>query len=71
MMRQLLITIGLVLLGLGLIWPWLGRIGLGDLPGDISVRRPGFAFYFPLGSSILISVVLSLALTLVFWLFRR
>lgn len=70
-MRQLLIVVGLVLVGLGLVWPWLGRLGLGHLPGDISVRRPGFAFYFPLGSSILISVVLSLALTLIFWLFRR
>jgi hypothetical protein len=70
-MRQLLITAGVVLLALGLIWPWLGRIGLGHLPGDISVRRPGFTFYAPLGSSILISVVLSLALTLIFWLFRR
>jgi uncharacterized membrane protein YadS len=70
-MRQLLITVGVVLLGLGLVWPWLSRIGLGHLPGDISVRRPGFAFYAPLGSSILISVMLSLALTLIFWLFRR
>jgi hypothetical protein len=70
-MRQLLITAGVVLLALGLVWPWLGRIGLGHLPGDISVRRPGFTFYAPLGSSILISVVLSLALTLIFWLFRR
>jgi len=70
-MRQLLIIVGVVLLGLGLVWPWLARIGLGYLPGDISIRRPGFAFYFPLGSSILISVVLSLALTVIFWLFRR
>ncbi len=70
-MRQLLIYAGLVLLVLGIVWPWLGRIGLGHLPGDISVRRPGFAFYFPLGSSILISVVLSLALMAVAWFFRR
>jgi len=70
-MRQLLITVGLVLLGLGIIWPWVGRIGLGHLPGDISLRRPGLALYFPFGSSILVSVVLSLALTFVFWLFRR
>jgi Protein of unknown function (DUF2905) len=70
-MRLLLVTVGLVLLGLGIIWPWLGRIGFGHLPGDVSIRRPGLAFYLPLGSSILISVVLSLALTLVLWLFRR
>ncbi len=70
-MRQLLVIAGLVLLGLGIVWPWLGRLGLGHLPGDVSVRRPGFAFYFPLGSSILISVVLSLAITVIAWLFRR
>ena len=70
-MRQLLIYGGCVLLVLGIVWPWLGRIGLGHLPGDISVRRPGFAFYFPLGSSILVSVVLSLALMVVAWFFRR
>jgi hypothetical protein len=70
-MRQFLIYAGLVLLVLGIVWPWLGRIGLGHLPGDISVRRPGFAFYFPLGSSILVSVVLSLALMGIAWFFRR
>jgi hypothetical protein len=70
-MRQLLITVGLVLLGLGIIWPWLGRIGLGQLPGDIRLQRPGFAFYFPLGSSILVSIALSVVLTLLVWLFRR
>jgi hypothetical protein len=70
-MRQLLIYAGLVLLALAIVWPWLGRIGLGHLPGDITVRRPGFAFYFPLGSSILVSVVLSLALMVIAWFFRR
>ena len=56
----------------GLLWPWLGRIGWGHLPGDISVRRPGLAFYFSLGSSILISIVLSVVLTTCsFWFFRR
>ena len=70
-MRQFLIVAGLVLIGLGVAWPWLGRIGLGQLPGDISVRRPGFAFYFPLGSSILLSIVGSLVLMVIVWLFRR
>jgi hypothetical protein len=70
-MRQGLIIAGLVLLALGVAWPWLGRIGLGHLPGDIRLRRPGIALYFPLGSSLLISIVLSLALSLILWLFRR
>jgi len=44
-----------------------GRLGLGKLPGDIVYRRGNFSFYFPLMTSILLSVVLSLLL----WLFRR
>jgi hypothetical protein len=70
-MQRLLITAGLILFGLGLAWPWLARIGFGHLPGDISVRRPGFGFYFPLGSSILVSIMLSVGLSLLLWLFRR
>ena len=70
-MREYLIGVGTALIVAGLLWPWLGRIGWGHLPGDISVRRPGFAFYFPLGSSILISIVLSAVLTLLLWFFRR
>lgn len=70
-MRPGLITAGLVLVVLGMLWPWLARLGLGGLPGDISVQRPGFRFYAPLGSSLLISVVLLLVLTLVAWLWRR
>jgi hypothetical protein len=70
-MRQILIVAGAILLTLGVLWPWLTRLGLGGLPGDISVQRPGFRFYVPLGSSLLISVVLSLVLTLIAWLWRR
>ncbi|NOY45473.1 MAG: DUF2905 domain-containing protein [Deltaproteobacteria bacterium] len=57
----LLILAGALLLVVGKV-PWLGR-----LPGDIVVERPGFRFYFPLGTSILLSVVLSLVL----WLLGR
>ena len=63
---RVLIVAGLVLLAAGLLlflapnMPWLGR-----LPGDIRVERPNFRFYAPLTTSILISVVLSLALWLV------
>ncbi|MGH7156017.1 MAG: DUF2905 domain-containing protein [Acetobacteraceae bacterium] len=70
-MRQLLIALGAILMLAGLAWPWLGRVGLGHLPGDITVRRPGFVFFFPLGSSIVISVVLSLVLIVIAWLFHR
>ena len=70
-MRQGLIVAGLVLVMLGIAWPWLGRIGLGHLPGDIRLRWPGGAFDFPLGTSLLLSIVLSLALGFILWLFRR
>ena len=71
-MQRFLILLGAVFLLVGLAWPWLGRLGpdwfrLGHLPGDIVVERPHFRFYFPLATSLLLSVILSLVL----WLMRR
>ena len=66
-MPRILITLGVVLIALGLLWPWLSKLGLGRLPGDIVVEREGSRFYFPLMTSIIVSLVL----TLLFWLFRR
>ncbi len=66
-MSRFLIILGLVILAVGLLWPVFTRLGLGRLPGDIVIQRGNFTFYFPLATSILISVVLSLA----FWLFNR
>ena len=59
--------IGLVILVLGLLWPIIARLGLGRLPGDIVIQRGNFSFYFPLMTSTLVSVLLSVAL----WLFNR
>jgi hypothetical protein len=70
-MRQGLIVLGSLLLVAGLAWPWISRLGLGHLPGDVRIERPGFGFYVPLGSSLLVSVVLSILLTLALWLWRR
>jgi hypothetical protein len=64
---RFLIGLGIVLLLAGLLWPYLVKIGLGRLPGDIVIRREGFTFYLPITTSILISIVLSL----LFWIFRR
>ena len=64
-MQRLLIVIGVVLLLAGLVWPWLGKLPLGRLPGDIRIEREGFAFYFPIVTGIVISVVISLILWLV------
>ena len=66
-MAKWLITIGIVLVALGLAWPLLAKLGLGSLPGDIKLERKGFTFYFPITTSILISLVI----TLVLWIFRR
>jgi hypothetical protein len=66
-MQRFLIGLGLVVLFAGLAWPWLARIGLGRLPGDILIQRGGTTFYFPLVTCLLISIVLSG----LFWLFNR
>ncbi|TSE34529.1 DUF2905 domain-containing protein [Tepidimonas charontis] len=66
-MARFLITLGLLLVAAGLLWPWLSRLPWGRLPGDIAIEREGFGFYFPLGTSLLISVLLSLLL----WWWRR
>lgn len=64
---RLLIVIGVVLIVAGLAWPFLSKLGLGRLPGDIVIQRPGFSFYFPIVTCLIVSAVLSLAL----WLLRR
>ncbi len=66
-MSRTLIILGLLIVLLGVLWPWLQKIGLGRLPGDIAIERENFRFYFPLTTSI----VISLLITLLFWLFRR
>jgi len=66
-MPRLLITLGILLVVVGLLWPWLSKLGLGRLPGDIVVERENGRFYFPLMTSLIVSLVLSL----LFWLFRR
>lgn len=63
-----LIILGIAVVGIGLILLFAGKIPwLGKLPGDILIKRENFTFYFPLATSILISVVL----TFIFWLFNK
>lgn len=66
-MNRTLIIIGIVLIAVGLLWKPLSAMPWFRLPGDFVIARPGFRFYFPLTSMILISAVVSLIL----WLFRR
>ena len=65
--RKYLIGAGAILVIAGVLWPWLSRIGLGRLPGDIAVERQNYAFHFPVVTCLVVSV----ALTLLFWLFRK
>jgi hypothetical protein len=64
---RLLIVFGAILIAAGILVTFFGKLGLGKLPGDIVYRRGNFTFYFPLVTSILLSIVLSVLL----WLFRR
>lgn len=66
-MSRTLIIIGLCIVAIGLLWPWLSKLPLGQLPGDIAIRRENFSFYLPITTMILISAVLSAVL----WLFNR
>ncbi len=66
-MQRTLILLGLLLVAVGLLWPWLAKLPLGRLPGDIHMQREGFSFHFPLMTSIVVSVVLSLLL----WWWRK
>jgi Protein of unknown function (DUF2905) len=66
-MSRWLIVTGLVLVILGIAWPYLGKLGLGRLPGDIRIERDGFTLYLPITTSIIVS----LALSLILWLFRK
>ncbi len=66
-MARTLILCGIVLVLAGLLWPWLKQIPLGRLPGDIVIEKENFRFYFPVTTSILVSLVLSL----LFYLFKK
>ena len=66
-MRRVLIVLGLIIVVIGVAWPWLSKLPLGRLPGDFLIDRPGLKVFFPLTTMIIISIVVSLLL----WLFRR
>lgn len=66
-MGRWLIVTGTLLIVLGIAWPWLAKLGLGRLPGDIHVEREGYSFYFPLTTGIVVSIVISVLI----WIFRR
>ena len=66
-MQRILITVGLLIAMIGLLWPWASKLGLGRLPGDLIIDRPGFRLFAPFTTMIVVSVVLSL----IIWLLSR
>ncbi|HEX4884096.1 MAG TPA: DUF2905 domain-containing protein [Casimicrobiaceae bacterium] len=66
-MGRYLVFLGAAILVVGLAWPWLEKLGLGRLPGDIHIVRGNSSFHFPLATSIVVSLVLSA----LFWIFRK
>jgi Protein of unknown function (DUF2905) len=67
MISRWLVTVGLLLVVVGLLWPWLGKLGLGRLPGDIVIERGNFSFYFPIVTCLAVSLIVSLIL----WFLNR
>ncbi len=61
-MQKVLIIVGAIILAVGLLWPWLGKLPLGRLPGDIMINRPNLKVYIPITTMILISLVISILL---------
>lgn len=64
---RFLITLGVLLVVAGIVWPFLQRLGVGRLPGDIVMEGDGYRFYFPVVTSVLVSLLL----TLILWLINR
>ena len=66
-MQRLLLVLGGLLVLAGLLWPWLSRLPFGRLPGDVVIDKPGFRFFAPFTTMIVLSIVVSVLL----WLFRK
>jgi len=66
-MQRTLIILGITIAVIGLLWPWLGKLPLGRLPGDIIIDRPDFKLFVPITTMVVLSLVISLLL----WLFRK
>ena len=66
-MSRILIIIGLIIVAVGILWPWLARVGFGRLPGDILIVRENFTIYVPITTGLIVSILL----TVVLWLVNR
>lgn len=66
-MYRIFIIVGVIFIIIGLLGPFLSKIGLGRLPGDFYVKGSNFSFYFPITTCIIVSVIISIVL----WIFNR
>lgn len=66
-MQRFLITLGIILVLVGILLPILSKIGLGRLPGDILINKANLKIYFPITTSIIVSIILSI----IFWIFSK
>jgi hypothetical protein len=64
-MARFLIILGVLIVVIGLLWPYLSKLGLGHLPGDIVIERDGVTIYIPIVTCLLLSLLLSAVLWLV------
>jgi hypothetical protein len=66
-MQKILIVLGILVLAIGILWPWISKVPIGRLPGDIIIDKPGLKVYIPITTMILVSVIVSVIL----WLLRK
>jgi len=65
-MTKIFILLGVIFILVGLLYPYLSSLGLGKLPGDIVIERKNFNFYFPITTSIILSILISLLFKIFF-----
>jgi len=66
-LQRTLIIIGIIILVGGLLWPWLIKLPIGKLPGDIIIDKPNFKIYIPITTMIIVSFLI----TMMLWVFRK
>ncbi|MFP4195092.1 MAG: DUF2905 domain-containing protein [Desulfobacterales bacterium] len=66
-MQKALILIGITIVVIGILWPWLVKLPIGRLPGDIIIDRPGMKVYIPITTMILASIIISV----IMWILRK
>ena len=66
-MQKILIILGILALATGILWPWISKLPIGRLPGDIIIDKPGLKVYIPITTMILVSIIVSFIL----WLLRK